>query len=82
MRYAKKSIKLLINIYRFLKFDLILSFLLFHLSLIINLRNIYNFSNKKTKSVLISEAGFGHTIHDVEKTKLALDKNFQILIYL
>ena len=80
MRRIKKFIKLFISVYRLSKFDLILSFILFHISLIINVPKIYNAQNKSTNSVLISEAGFGHTIHDVEKIKLALNKNFLIII--
>ena len=80
IKNIKQYIKLLIEVYRFSKVDLILSFLLFHVSVIFNIPKIYNSKKKLNKSVLISEAGFGHTIHDVEIIKFALNKNFLILI--
>ncbi len=80
MEKIKTFIKFIIKIYIFLKIDLILSFFLFHSSLAINLRKIFPKKFKLRKIVLISEAGFGHTIHDVEMTKLALEDNFLIII--
>ena len=80
MEKIKTFIKFIIKIYRFFKIDLILSFFLFHFSLFINLRKIFPKEFKLRKIVLISEAGFGHTIHDVEIIKLVLKDNFLIII--
>ena len=80
MEKIKDFVKFIIKTYRFLKIDLILSFFLFHFSLFINLRKIFSKEFKLRKIVLISEAGFGHTIHDVEIIKFVLNDNFLIII--
>jgi len=80
MKYLISIVKLIIEIYRFLKIDLLFSLIFFHLSLLIKLPKLL--SNKFFKSItmLMSEGGFGHTIHDVEITKLTLEDNFLIII--
>jgi len=80
MEKIKNFIKFIIKIYRFFKIDLILSLFLFHFSLLLNLRKIFSKKLNLRKIVLISEGGFGHTLHDVEMIKLTLKEGFIVVI--
>ena len=71
--------KLIIKIYQFLKFDLFFSYLFFTISTIQVIIKIHK-KKKDFKTVLLAEGGFGHSIIDVEIAKLALNKNFVVLI--
>ena len=72
MKYLISIVKLIIEIYRFLKIDLLFSLIFFHLSLFIKLPKLLSNKFFRSRTILMSEGGFGHTIHDVEMTKLTM----------
>ena len=71
-------LKLIRELYRLTKVDLFLSYIIFIFSFI---KFILSTNIKKNiTSVLISEAGFGHTITDVEMINFVLNENYMVLI--